>query len=375
MKRLVFAALMIVLIIYIAVSRPINNGSALDVFNTEKKKVSSCWHKERELFKFVESHVVGHEKDRLTDLMSKEGTYTLSESVGLMMRYCVLRGRIDSFHKEFEFLQKKLMLNNKYIKWKAGSSEIHCNAAIDDLRIIRALLDAYEKWGKKEYFNTAGFIQEGIYSSQVIDGNLYEFYDWKSDTAKASIPLCYLDLYTLDRLRIFNNSWLNVADRGLSIIKGGRFDENSPFFYKYFNYETGRYYPDEELEKQGGICLTYTLYTVIHLSEVNENTEFFTDWLKREIEKGRLYAWYNPKTLKPSKKMESTAVYALAAIYCKKVGEEEMYFKLVDRMLDFMIDNKNSPYYGGFGNEKTGEFYSFDNLTALLALGMAEGSK
>jgi len=34
-------------------------------------------------------------------------------------------------------------------------------------------------------------------------------------------------------------------------------------------------------------------------------------------------------------------------------------------MLEFMVTDENSQYYGGFGNSETGEFYSFDNLMAL----------
>ena len=41
--------------------------------------------------------------------------------------------------------------------------------------------------------------------------------------------------------------------------------------------------------------------------------------------------------------------------------------KLLERMFEFVVDDRDSEYYGGFGNCETGEFYSFDNLTALWA--------
>ncbi|MGI6777334.1 MAG: glycoside hydrolase [Acetivibrionales bacterium] len=369
MKRLVSVIPLIVPAILVITVILHNSSVVSSVFDPEIKKQSYYNKREMELFQFVECHVLGHEKERLTDVKNNSTVYTLSESVGIMMDYGILRGKIDTFNKEYQFLKNKLMVEDRFIKWKTGA-DINCNAAIDDFRIIRALLDAYEKWRNKKYFHRAGFIQDGIYSNQVINGNIYEFYDWKSEKAKPVIPLCYLDLYTMDRLRVFNKNWLAVADRGLTIIRGGRFKDNSPFFYKYYDFRTGSYQPDEQMKKNGGICLIYTLYTVIHLAEVNEDTGFFTDWLRNEIKKGKLYAWYNPYTLKPSDDMESTAVYALASVYCKKCGEDEMYDKLIDRMLDFMVTNNDSPYFGGFGNEANGEFYSFDNLTALWALGM-----
>jgi hypothetical protein len=45
---------------------------------------------------------------------------------------------------------------------------------------------------------------------------------------------------------------------------------------------------------------------------------------------------------------------------------------LVDKMLGFMVTEPNSRYYGGFGTVETGEFFSFDNLTALWALSLEE---
>jgi hypothetical protein len=43
---------------------------------------------------------------------------------------------------------------------------------------------------------------------------------------------------------------------------------------------------------------------------------------------------------------------------------------IIDRMLKFMCTDRKSQYYGGFVNAGSGEFYSFDNLTALWALAL-----
>jgi hypothetical protein len=286
------------------------------------------------------------------------------------MEYSILRGRKDLFERTFSYLKKNLLVENCYIKWKKGPGEVTCNSAIDDMRIIRALLDAYNLWGNKEYYDTAGFIQEALFRNQAVNGKLNELYDWKSGSVKNRIPLCYLDLYTMYRLEEFNAGWRDVSERGIYILKDGRID-NTPFFYKYLDYGKVVYLPDEDLVKKRGICLTYTIYSAIHMSEMNEDTEFFTEFLKKEIKNGKLYAWYSPVSLKPSSQLESTAVYALASLYCTRIGEQELSQKLLDNMLRFMVTDKKSPYYGGFGNSKTGEFYSFDNLTALIAIAAA----
>ncbi|HEX3028668.1 MAG TPA: glycosyl hydrolase family 8 [Clostridia bacterium] len=317
---------------------------------------------------FIERKLIGPKGEIYTSIrngrLDKE---TLSESIGLIMEYSVASDRKELFDREYEYLRDHLLSEGNYIRWKYGR-DITCNSLIDDLRIIRALLNAHEKWGGREYFDSAGFMQETIFTSQVRDGGICELYDWKYRIAKDVMPLCYPDFYTMNRLNAFNNGWVKVGDDAVKTVKNGLIKQGKPLFNKYYNFENESYSMDEEMSENKGVCLTYTIYTALHLAEINENTEQFTKWLKNEMKKGRLYAWYHPISLKPVQKIESTAVYALAAMYADKVGEDKLAERLTDKMLGFMIKNKKSLYYGGFGDQQSGEFYSFDNLTALLAL-------
>ncbi|MCX7922850.1 MAG: glycosyl hydrolase family 8 [Clostridia bacterium] len=375
MKRFLLIFILTTCVCYIAIYMAFLSVPLSSVFSQQKVPEPNVYaKKEQDLLGFIEKHLIGNDGGIATNINKQSpDTDTLSESVGLLMSYCVIRDRKDLFEKEYNFLKDSLFAEDRYIKWRVGKKDVSCNAAIDDLRIARALLDAHNKWGVKKYADTAGFIQEGIYNRQVSGGKLREFYDWKRDVARKNIPLCYLDIYTMDRLSIFNEGWGEAVDNSLKLIQNGRLDKGSPFFYKHFSYGPNQYFLDEEFNKTKGLCITYTLYTVLHMAEYNENTDFFTGWLKQEIDKGKLYAWYNPQTLKPSQNTESTAVYALAAVYARKVGEKSLSNKLVDRMLRFMVTDESSPYYGGFGDVKNSDFYSFDNLTALWALGIAGG--
>lgn len=328
---------------------------------------------EDSLYDFIDKHLTGGEGEILTNLQNYSGSKdTLSESAGLMMNYSILSNKYEQYDRQFKFLKSRLLSDGKFIRWRTGAGSANCNAAIDDLRIIRALLDGYEIWGGKKYYNMAGDLQESLFKYQVKDRFLYELYDWKSEKSKHTTPLCYLDLYTMDRMSEFNPEWLMVEEKALSIISDGRISNRSPFFYKYYDYDSKTYYFDEEYYKQKGICLTYTLYSVLHLAEVNEDTGYFADWLKSEINSGKLYAWYDPLTQKPVNTIESTAIYALAAVYAAQTGEKELYEKLVDRMMNFMVSDRKSAYYGGFGNTGTKYFHSFDNLTALWALTLSD---
>lgn len=325
---------------------------------------------ERLLFRFIDKYFIGPRGEFYTRIQTPGGdTDTLSESVGLLMEYCVLADKRDLFNKELEFLKQELLTKDGYIRWKTGN--ISCNAAIDDLRIVKALLDAYNVWGKEDYYQTAADIQKKLYERQTAGGILSEFHDWSQGAAREVIPLCYLDLDTLRRLRVFNEGWERVSLNGLKILENGRLNGNPPFYYKYYDIQKGVFLKDEEYAGNNEICMIYTLYSALHMAEADENTDFFTRWLKEEMAGKKLYGWYNPDTLKPSRDMESTAVYALGALYAEKVGDGELYGALMDRMLDFMVTDPQSSYYGGFGNKYTGSFYSFDNLLALLALASA----
>lgn len=374
MKRLAVVTFFAVIAACVLIHITAQNRPASEVIK-ESDRSGRYIRPEAELFSFVEEFLLGPGGEVYTGLgNSPEERSTLSESVGLLMQYSLIRENRDLFDRELKFLINNLLVDGRHVKWRSGTAAADCNAAVDDLRIIRALLDAHDMWGDgdKIYLNTAGHIQQALYENLAAEGDLRELHDWKAGKTRNVIPLCYLDLYTMDRLRLFNRGWEVAAMRGETLIKGGRLESPAALFEKYYDYESGRYERDEEYEEHGGICLTYTLITLNNLAEYNYFPEPFTAWLDYEIDRGRLYAWYKPETLLPASEMESTAVYALAAMYAEKMEEAELYRKLIDRMLELRVSDRDSPYYGGFGNVERAEFYSFDNLTALLALALCD---
>lgn len=135
---------------------------------SESEKKKSCYYKEEEaLLKFIENNLLGINGEIFSNTKpSRDGFESLSESVGLMMNYCVLRDRKDLFDFEFSYLKNKLLVDGRFIKWRDIESEVTCNAVLDDLRIVRALLDASFKWHDKAYWDTARQIQEGIYQKE-----------------------------------------------------------------------------------------------------------------------------------------------------------------------------------------------------------------
>jgi|LSQX01.2.fsa_nt_gb endo-1,4-beta-D-glucanase Y len=341
--------------------------SASGIYTEQDSKKSIYKEKEMLLFNYIDRQLLGLDGGIITNTMTGNVDYdTLCESVGLLMNYAVISGRKDLFDLEASFLNDNLLTEGNKVKWKTGS-EITCNASIDDLRVVRAFINAYERWGEKEYLHKAHVISKNILETQVIENGLHEVHDWKYETSRPSTPLCYLDLYTIHKISTFDTRWKRVFDKSMGIIKGGKIG-NSPFYNKYYHYESDKYSLDEEYDKNKGVCVTYTLITSINMAQAGVDKGLLREWLEDEMKDGRLYAWYNPYKLEPISEVESTAVYALASIYAKLSGDDKLSKKLLDRMLEFMITDENSKYYGGFGNSHSGEFYSFDNLTALWAL-------
>ena len=158
----------------------------------------------------------------------------------------------------------------------------------------------------------------------------------------------------------------------MDIVEGGRIGD-TPFFYKHYNFETEEYFFDEEYVKgdKENVCvnLLYTLCTAINVKRSNifrgkpaKQSTFpiyaFNDqdgvfaaranyfgqlkggeseyrstacadallpWLKGEMDsKNRLYAWYEPYSQRVASPMESTAIYALAAIYANLCDEKQL---------------------------------------------------
>lgn len=376
--------------------------------------------KEQILLRFVQTNLTDPSGGIVTNTCTKNGDSSiLSESIGLILYYSLIKDDKNLFESGYQYLKSRLLTEDSYIKWKTGG-DITCNASIDDLRIISALFRAHERWGDDKYLQTALISQQRIYEHQVLDGKLHQLYDWKYDKTNAATPLCYLNLGALRELGVYNKDWVKVYNESLDIVEGGRIGD-TPFFYKHYNFETEEYFFDEEYVKgdKENVCvnLLYTLCTAINVKRSNvfygkpaKQSTFpiyaFNDqdgvfaaranyfgqlkggeseyrstacadallpWLKGEMDsKNRLYAWYEPYSQRVASPMESTAIYALAAIYANLCDEKQLEKRLLDRMLEFMVSDEELHCYGGFGDLETEEFYSFDNLTALLALALTK---
>jgi len=138
------------------------------------------------------------------------GHEILSESQGLIMLYYVNKANKQKFDFCLEYIEKYMFLKEGMIKWRIKEDNINItnsSASIDDLRIARALIYAYDKWQDLHYLKTLKKISKGLLKHSITDYYLMDYYDSGAKSTSESISLSYLDLYTMNLLSTIDSKW------------------------------------------------------------------------------------------------------------------------------------------------------------------------
>ncbi len=344
-----------------------------DEFKREKESVSIEEAEEEKLcYKFVTKGLLANGGVR-TNFLDKPyetdyatGHEILSESQGLFMNYSALRKKQDIYETICKFTMEN-MYGKDIIPYRYDSKGVHeykVNAAIDDLRIIYSLFEGAVNFNNKEYENEAYKLGIRLYKTNIINNQLYDFYDETYKQTNNFITLCYVDFYTMDQLSRRDWKWEKVRENMLSIVQSAYIGDEFPMFMTRYSYEDKKYSLTENIN------MIESLLTAYHLAQIKECPEETIKLLKEKIEVGKLFAYYKVDGT-PTTTMESTAVYALSAMIGATLEDKDLYDKSITCMNRFQVMDKKSLIYGGFGNGVTNETYSFDNLMALMAYGMA----
>lgn len=306
-------------------------------------------------------------KDRLSEADEiSTGEDILSESQGLLLLYLLNRDRKEEFDLTLKSTLDELYLRNNTIAWvkKKKGESANINAYIDDLRIERALILAYEKWGDKSYFNVAKKIQKSLLKHNTEDNKIFDFYDDLNKESSPYITISYLDLYTTKKMSKFDEEWNEIYSRSLELIENAKIDDTGLYEIRY-DYEQNDYAKEEQ------ISLIQSVYSMIHLSEVSSGDIEGMNWVYSEYKRhGKLYESYSSLDLNPSSDIESTALYALLARLFYLEGDKEKAVEFLEQCEKFQIRNSDIEIYGAFGDENSEEVYSFDNLQYLLSSSM-----
>lgn len=290
-----------------------------------------------------------------------KGHDILSESQGMILNYYLYKNNQENYEKIFEYVKENMILKNKLVSWRIENNKpSEVSATIDDLRIVRSLVIASEEFQNLKYRYYGIKVSNGIYENLITDNRLIDFHD---GYGKSNITtLCYLDLYAIKLLSLFDDKWNEVYNKSIEIIEQGYISKDLPLYKKYYDGSINEY------DKEENIDTLLSILVILNKAEVNEDISESTNWIKDRLKTfGYISSSYNVN-MKDESKIESTAIYANIAQLAKVINDEELYKMAINKMKVFQVININSNIYGAFGNEETEEVYSYDNLNALLAL-------
>lgn len=289
------------------------------------------------------------------------GHDVLSESEGLMMLYSVNAGDKAIFDEHFNIVKENMITRKGLISWRVSKEEVsQVSATIDELRIIKALFFAYDRWGEYKYKYYATKISRGLLKHAIYNDNLIDFIDEYG--ASKDTTLCYLDLPTLKILSLIDERWIEIYNNSNEILVNGRISDKVPLFKKVYSQEDGTYDSDNDAD------LLLSLIVILNRIQCGEDESEAIKWIEEKFRYyGYLVSTYNEETGEETSKIESPSIYALTAIIGEAVGNEFLVEKSIVKLEYYQIKNMDSEFYGGYGNEATKDVYSFDNLNALLA--------
>lgn len=326
----------------------------------EEEQLCSAFFEEKmisERFEIYTNYTETTEKGELAT-----GHDVLSESYGLMMMRAVMQNDRKTFDECNTYLLNNLW-NGNFLSWRKNSvtgENSSVNASVDDLRVIQSLLLGYETWQERSLYRQAQTMARKLYRHNVRNGSFTDMYDEASDTSSATVTLCYQNLSAFQMLRKIDRRWDEVYQNALATLQEGYLGDTLPLYQTRKNTQTGLY----ETETVNSI---ESLLTVLHLAEVGEVRTETLQWLRQNALQGTLYGLYDEETGQPATTLQSTAVYAIAAIIGATVEDETLYQAAITHMNLYQVKDANSEIYGAYGDAASKTVYSFDNLYALSA--------
>lgn len=289
-----------------------------------------------------------------------KGNAVLSESEGMMLLYYINKNSKGDFDKALDYINKKMILDSGVISWRVEDGKAaDTSATIDDLRIVKGLLLASERWGDGSYRRIALNISRGI-KSKLLEGNLLsDFNDGYTKSEKAT--LCYIDLQTLKLLSKLDKDYEKVYSKSIEILNNGYISDGIPLYRKEYNWKAKNY-------DDGDVDMLLSTIVLLNKADVGEDISKSVRWIKDKFQLDRkIYSSYSKVNGEKMNKIESTSIYANLLQIAVAIDDKELYDMSLSKLEAFQVTNSKSEIYGAYGNSKTLEVYSFDNLNALLA--------
>lgn len=273
----------------------------------------------------------------------------LSESLGLYMDYLLQTNQSTAYDTMHDSLLRTYMREDGFIYWKRDEQTkplSNSNSLVDDLRLIRSLYEASERFQNPHYQQTAQRIQSFILTHQVYKGYLTDFYDAQATAESTNIHLFYLDV---DALTFFPKTYQQKAATLLMHAP------STPFFPEVYNIETGEYHVNDTVHMVEQALIAYNLVK-LKQTPIAFLTFIENQWTNEQM----VYGQYHPATTEPIVSYDSPAVYSILILLYEELDNQVMTKAFTQKLQHMQQKN------GSYSAIKEAEHF-FDHIYPLLA--------
>lgn len=296
---------------------------------------------------------------QVKDGMVIPGNTLLSESQGLLMLYAAQSGDQACFDRVWRAVRDGMSIGG-LTAWRTVDGQLaDVNAALDDLRIIEALALADARWGMYSY--DAASRAQALYDRCVRDGLMRDFASLKDEKTTETVSLCYQDVAAMQAAAAYDPRWEQTAMQALAILNApdSLISESLPLYKLRYDAKT-------QTCTGAAVQMNEACIAVLNAARAGVARPETLDWLENTLAAGPLYARYGADgKVKPGYEFESNATYALLV----QIGVAANRDRLTQLALERMERRRSfhEATAGGYGEASTAEYYTFDELEAMLA--------
>lgn len=279
----------------------------------------------------------------------------LAESMGLWLMHLAQTKQYDEFRRFYAAGKAKLYngQNFAYLLQRPENKRSYVNASVDDLRIMRALIAYDEATNSRHYQKTVATLYANWAKGCLPNGQLRDFYDVRYHQATGQASLAYFDMQTLRYLGGATKYYRQLV----SVVQHGYLGDAFPMYAASYNWDDVAYSSKD-------LNTSEALETVLQLARVGKLKASTKAWLIQRVEKQDLP---NAMTITGAiaDHNQSVANWALVAQIFAAIHDGQHYDQTMALIWAQQVNS--GALKGGFGNAKTGEALSYNNLTVLLA--------
>ncbi|MCX6768687.1 MAG: hypothetical protein NTY83_02505, partial [Candidatus Micrarchaeota archaeon] len=299
-----------------------------------------------------------------------------SSSIWLAMEYALETNDEALFEKEYQFLLDNQLDSTHSLAYAAMQSSgvaytpimknsRYYSSTGDNLRMVRYLFDAKDKWGVSAYSDTAWAISNSLLANAVFTDVLVKESYWSGSTITPATRMRTADpeWIAMQRLSLEKEGWTSVMERTRSHTLGCG--------------ESGLFWPEYNVaspmcdygEGEGTAKTVDTATTAIALAEAQTFETAIITYSKLTNE-------YNQEEIISSEyaiphngagnKAPNAATYALMGRLATKLDRCDFAASMRDEVLKYFVSDSASLLYGSIA--VGGKAYAYDNLQTLLFL-------